>query len=76
MRKFIIAHIIAHKYSKKNCFEASFFFTKNDEDIEHANKFITMIAVQLVNNISALYQYICDTLTKHNDIVNQSLHDQ
>jgi len=55
MRKFIIAHIIAHKYSKKNCFEASFFFTKNDEDIEHANKFITMIAVQLVNNISALY---------------------
>jgi hypothetical protein len=44
--------------------------------VSHAGKFVTSIAVQLVNNVPSLQQHIYDAITKRKDVASQSLRDQ
>jgi NACHT domain-containing protein len=74
--KSTIARTMARKYFTEQRLGASFFFSRGGGDVGHADKFATSIAKQLANNIPTARQYICDAITKGNDIPNQSLRDQ
>ena len=45
--KSTIARIIAREYYDKECFMASFFFSRGGGDVSHAGKFVGTIALQL-----------------------------
>ena len=74
--KSTIARTVARRYFERECLGASFFFSKDDEDVSHAGKFFTSIAMQLANNIPSLQQHIYDAITKYKDVTRQSLLDQ
>jgi hypothetical protein len=75
--KSTIARTVAHEYYyKRKRLGASFFFSRGGGDVGHAGKFFTTIALQLAKNIPALRDYICEAITEHSDIENQSLRDQ
>jgi hypothetical protein len=52
--KSMIFCTIACIYHKHNRLRASFFFLQGGRDVSHASKFVTSIAVQLVNNAPSL----------------------
>ncbi|KAF1815360.1 hypothetical protein P152DRAFT_479302 [Eremomyces bilateralis CBS 781.70] len=74
--KSTIARTVARKRFDKQHLGASFFFSRDGEDVNHAGKFITSIAWQLANNIPSLQQHICDAIIERRDIASQSLRDQ
>jgi Cdc6-like AAA superfamily ATPase len=74
--KSTIARTVARTSFEKQCFGASFFFSRGGGDTGNAGKFVTSIACQLVENILSLEQYICDAIKERRNIANQSLQDQ
>jgi hypothetical protein len=74
--KSTIARTIARECFDQQRLGASFFFSRGDGDVGHADKFFTTIAVQLANNSPSLKRYIREAVSKHNDIKDQSLRDQ
>jgi len=74
--KSTIACTVVHKYFKQNHLGASFFFSRGGGDVSYAGKFITSIVLQLVHNIPAFYQHICDAIMECSNTISQSLYDQ
>jgi hypothetical protein len=68
--KSTISRTIAYKYFERRRLGASFFFSKGGGDIGHADKFFPSLAVQLANNIPPLWNYICEAITEHSNIIN------
>jgi len=46
------------------------------EDVNHAGKLMTSVALQLAHSIPALKGKVCDAMTRRKDISSQSLDDQ
>ncbi|KAJ5051265.1 hypothetical protein J3E74DRAFT_273090, partial [Bipolaris maydis] len=74
--KSTIAQTLALRYHVKSRLAASFFFSRADEDVSHAGKFITSIAFWIANSIPGLKRKVCDAIGKHNNIASLSLVDQ
>ncbi|PMD42130.1 YVTN repeat-like/Quino protein amine dehydrogenase [Hyaloscypha variabilis F] len=74
--KSTIARTVARRYSEKGRLAASFFFSKDIEDVRHAGKFATSIAVQLAQNVPALHKHISEAAGERKDLTRQSLRDQ
>ena len=74
--KSTVARTVAIKYSTDKALGASFFFTRGGGDIGHAGKFITSIAVQLVDCIPSLKHIVCNAIAERSNIATQSLRDQ
>jgi hypothetical protein len=74
--KSTIARTIARKFDAKGCLGASFFFSRDSDDLNNADKFFTTLAFQLARVSSDLKGYICDAITKYQDIHQLMLHDQ
>jgi len=54
---------------------ASFFFSRDSGDVNHASKFFASIAVQLANMSDNLDHYICEAIKRQRDIA-KGLRDQ
>jgi hypothetical protein len=74
--KSTIARTVARHYFDAQRLGASFFFSRGGEDVRHASKFATSIAVQLATSIPALRRYIDDAVTERSNIASRSLPDQ
>lgn len=74
--KSTIARTVARRYYKQKRLGASFFFSRGGEDVSHAGKFFTSLAVQLAKTIPSLQNHICDTIVGQSDIASLSLSDQ
>jgi hypothetical protein len=73
--KSTIARTIAREYYEQNL-GANFFFSRGGGDAGHANKFFTSIAVQLATKSPSLERCIREAVKEHNNVADQSLHDQ
>jgi hypothetical protein len=74
--KSTIARTIARRYSEQGHLGASFFFSRGVQDVSHAGRFFTSLAVQLSKRIPSLQHYISDAISKNEDIASHSLSDQ
>jgi hypothetical protein len=75
--KSTIARTVARKYSERKRLGASFFFSRGGgDDVSHAEKFVTSIAVQLANNAPPLQRHICEAIKERSDIASKPLRDQ
>ncbi|PMD28100.1 HET-domain-containing protein [Hyaloscypha hepaticicola] len=74
--KSTIARTVARRYFEQKRLGASFFFSRGGEDIGHAGKFFTSIAVHLTRNAPSLRPYISEATEEQIDITNHSLRDQ
>jgi hypothetical protein len=74
--KSTIARTVSHNLADQKRLGASFFFSRNQGDLNHAGKFFTTIAVQLTNAITAVKPYVCDAIAKHPNIAQQGLSEQ
>jgi hypothetical protein len=74
--KSTIARTVAQTFHDQNRLGASFFFSRGGDDLAKADKFFTTLAVQLAKVSPYLRRYICDAVTGHGDIGQQSLRDQ
>jgi hypothetical protein len=74
--KSTIARTVARKYNNQERLGASFFFSRGREDVSHADKFVTSIAVQLAHNVPTLMRFVCDANAERSDITSESLPDQ
>lgn len=75
--KSAIARTVGRHYDEKGRLAASFFFSRGDGDSSHAGKFVTTIVRQLFDNQTLdLQQHICHALTRHSQILEQSVQDQ
>jgi adenylate kinase family enzyme len=74
--KSTIARTIARRYSEQGHLGASFFFSRGVQDVSHAGRFFTSLAVQSSNHVPSLQHYISDAISKNKDIASQSLSDQ
>jgi len=73
--KSTIARTIAREYCDQGCLGASFFFSRDEEDLRHAGKFVTTIAIQLAR-LSILRDPIHKAISENDGIVNKTLRDQ
>ncbi|KAJ4299230.1 hypothetical protein N0V90_004474 [Kalmusia sp. IMI 367209] len=72
--KSTVARTVARKYYEKGCLAASFFFSRDDGDINHAGNFVTSIAWQLAHTLPASRQHICDAI--RSGFATHTLRDQ
>lgn len=73
--KSTIARTIARRYYDDRLV-ASFFFSRDQQDLRHANKLFTSVASQLVGKSAILRGLICEAVARHRDIAHQTLRDQ
>jgi hypothetical protein len=74
--KTTIARTIAQTCDGLKRLGASFFFSTGHNDLNHATKFFTTIAVQLATNIPDLQESICNAIKKNHNIAHLSLAEQ
>jgi NACHT domain len=75
--KSTVAHTFAEAQSQCGCLGGSFFFfSRSGGDVGHAGRFVTILARQLADSISALHQHICDAIWEYRDIAGRSLREQ
>jgi len=74
--KSTIARTVARRFSEKRLLGASFFFSKDREDLRSAAKLFTTLAVQLADALPGFKAHVCDAITKYGDIGEQALRDQ
>lgn len=74
--KSTIARTIAKKYHDQGKLGASFFFSKGSGDLSNANKFVTSLSEQIASSIPAARRYICEAITDHKTLPEQSLREQ
>jgi NACHT domain len=74
--KSTIARTIVREYYDKGCLGASFFFSRDGKDVDHAGKFVTSIAVQLAQRSPDLKNLICEAISNNDGIVNKILQDR
>jgi hypothetical protein len=74
--KSTIARTVARIYDEQERLGASFFFSRGGGDVSHASKFFTTIAWQLANVSLELKHYICEAISKQNNIASLTFQDQ
>jgi hypothetical protein len=73
--KSTIAHTIARRCFDEERLGAS-LFSRGGGELESARKFVTSIAVQLVQRSPALRRHVCEAVCAHANIASQLLSDQ
>ncbi|KAF8544991.1 WD40-repeat-containing domain protein [Trichophaea hybrida] len=74
--KTTIARTVARTCANLKRLGASFFFSTSQDDLNHATKFFTTIAVQLASNIPALQPCICKAIRENHNISHLSVAEQ
>ncbi|OCK75173.1 hypothetical protein K432DRAFT_274329, partial [Lepidopterella palustris CBS 459.81] len=74
--KSTIARTVAHRFHKEGRLGASFFFSRGKKDLSDAAALFTTLAVQLTEVLPDLKRHVCDAITEHGDIGQQSLSHQ
>ena len=74
--KSTIARTIAGHYDYRGRLGANFFFSRGSGDLSNSTKFVTTFARQLATAIPCTRRYICDAVTKHKNIFDQSIREQ
>ena len=74
--KSTISRIIAHHFAEQGCLEASFFFSREQGDLGHVEKFFTTIASQIAHALPSLKHHICEAVTEDHRIGAQGLSEQ
>ena len=74
--KSTIARTIAREYYNKECFVASFFFSRGGGDVSHAGKFVGTIATQLAQRSTAFKSLLVKAISKNEGISSSILKDQ
>ncbi|KFY80333.1 hypothetical protein V499_00801, partial [Pseudogymnoascus sp. VKM F-103] len=74
--KSTISRTVARRFDERKRLGASFFFSKGVEDVSHAGKFFTSLAVQLAKTVPFLQRQIYNAIAEQNNIANLSLFDQ
>jgi len=74
--KSTISRTVAGELADKGRLAASFFFSRGQKDISHADKFFTTIAAQLAECLSELRPLISKVIDDHFDIHQRSLREQ
>jgi hypothetical protein len=74
--KSTIARTVAHECYDKGCLGASFFFSRGKEDVSHAGKFFTTIALQLAANFPILGDLIRKAASANRNIASKTQREQ
>ena len=74
--KSTISRTVASHLDEKKRLAASFFFSRDQEQISHANMFFTTIAAQLADRLPMLRPSISKAIKDDPDIVKKSLREQ
>ena len=74
--KSTIARTVAHDFYRQKCLGASFFFSRDEDDLSKASKFFSTIACQLAAFSPALKGSICKAIQSDPEIGNKSMVDQ
>ena len=74
--KSTIARTVARRYHEGDRLGASFFFSRDQQDLRHVGKLFPSIAVQLAKQSTILKEHICGAVARHRDIAQETLHDQ
>src|SRR2546426_96102 len=74
--KSTIAHMVAHCFHKEGCLGVSFFFSRGQEDLGDAIKFVTTLTAQLIEMLLDLKCHVCDVIDNRGDIAHQILPNQ
>ena len=71
--KSTIARTVARKLADQNRLGASFFFSRGQDYLGHAEKFFTPITLQLAHALPALKPHICKAIFEDYQVGNQGL---
>jgi NACHT domain len=74
--KSTIARTVARECYDKGCLGASFFFSRGKEDVSHAGKFFTTIALQLAANFPNLGRLIREAASANHNIASKTQKEQ
>jgi hypothetical protein len=74
--KSTVARTIARTFYDQGRLGASFFFSRGGGDFAKADRFFTILAVQLAKVSPSFRRCICDAVAEYGDIGQQSLRDQ
>ncbi|XTI95240.1 hypothetical protein V2W45_1462911, partial [Cenococcum geophilum] len=74
--KSTIARTIAREYYDKECFMASFFFSRGGGDVSHTGKFVGTIALQLAQRCAAFKSLLLNAVSNNEVIAGTVLKDQ
>lgn len=74
--KSTISRTVARHFAKQRRLGASFFFSREEGDLGHAEKFFTTIASQIAHVLPALKRYICEAVANNYRIGTQGLGEQ
>jgi len=74
--KSTIARTVAYEYRDRGSLGASFFFSRGKEDVSHAGKFFTSIAVQLAQYSAVLGDLIRKAISDNPNVASKVQQDQ
>lgn len=74
--KSTVARTVARHFADQKRLEASFFFSRGQGDLGHAEKFFMTIASQLAHTLPTLKRHICESVAGDHQIGTQGLSEQ
>ncbi|KAH0558789.1 hypothetical protein GP486_004572 [Trichoglossum hirsutum] len=74
--KSTISRTVARHFAEQGRLRASFFFSRGQGDLDHAEKFFTTIVSQIAHTLSTLKRHICKAVTEDHRIGTQGLSEQ
>ncbi|OBT38470.1 hypothetical protein VE00_11134 [Pseudogymnoascus sp. WSF 3629] len=74
--KSTIARTIARHFADEQRLGASFFFSRGQGDLGHAEKFFTTIASQIAHTMPTLKRHICEAVAEDHRVGSQGLREQ
>jgi hypothetical protein len=74
--KSTISRTVARHFDDQGRLGASFFFSRGQGDLGHAEKFFTTIASQIAHALPTLKRHICEAVTEDHRIGSQGLSEQ
>jgi len=74
--KSTISRTVAHHFADQRRLGASFFFSRGQGDLGHAEKFFTTIASQMAHALPTLKRHICEAIAEDHRIGTQGLSEQ
>ncbi|OBT86395.1 hypothetical protein VE02_05285 [Pseudogymnoascus sp. 03VT05] len=74
--KSTIARTVARHFADQRRLGASFFFSRGQGDLGHAEKFFPTIASQIAHTMPSLKRHICEAVTEDYQVGSQGLREQ
>jgi hypothetical protein len=74
--KSTISRTVARHFAEQRRLGASFFFSRGQGDLGHAEKFFTTIASQIAHALPTLKRHICEAIAEDHRIGTQGLREQ